>query len=306
VRLAIVGLGLVGTSVGLALKSLTQEIEIVGHDPEPSRLKRAKELGAIDKSHWNLPRSCEGADIILLDLPLDELEKTLRPLAEVVSEETLIIDTIPVKRPVLEIARRSLGGRGRFVGGHVVSPRLLGGAEPSSELLQGAVFFLVATEETPAQAIDTATTLAQAVGATPYYIGPEEHDGLVAAMCQLPWLVAMAVVRSLQVQPGWQDRSRIVGGEFAALGAILAEEEGGLEALWANVDNLRHWLKTCIQELQHLEGLLSQGEKAALEEVLAQTGEACREWLSPKDERPVGESVRSVWRSMFLGNWDRR
>ncbi|MCD6520819.1 MAG: prephenate dehydrogenase/arogenate dehydrogenase family protein, partial [Anaerolineae bacterium] len=63
-RLAIVGLGLVGTSVGLALKSLTQEIEIIGHDPEPSRLKRAKELGAIDKSHWNLPRSCEGADII--------------------------------------------------------------------------------------------------------------------------------------------------------------------------------------------------------------------------------------------------
>ena len=69
-NLTLVGLGMVGASVGLALKAATSEIPIMGHDPEPRLVQRAKKLGAIDKSHWNLLAACEQADIILLDLSI--------------------------------------------------------------------------------------------------------------------------------------------------------------------------------------------------------------------------------------------
>jgi len=121
VNLTIVGLGVVGTSAGLAIKAATSQIPIMGHDPEASRAQRAKKLGAIDKSHWNLPAACEQADIILLDQPLGEMETTLRALSEGLKDGVLIVDTLPLKRPVMELAARILPPSVQLVGGHILS-----------------------------------------------------------------------------------------------------------------------------------------------------------------------------------------
>jgi len=311
VNLTIVGLGAVGTSLGLALKAATSQIAIVGHDPDSSRVARAKKLGAIDKSHWNLISACEKADLILLDLPLDAIEKTLTALQHELIPGALVIDTCPLKRPVMAWARQILPETVQFVGGHVVLRRWAPGVtEPSADLLQDAVFYLVAPEGATEGALDLASNLAVSLGARPQFIGAVEHDGLVAAASHLPLLAALATVNTVSESAGWRDRATLAGEDLGAVCSVLANMPGAsAEALMANADNLLHWLDDYLRALTGLRQLLRDRDRDGLDALLAQAQEASLELLPREGARPpkMPEPGReSVWRNIFLGGLGRR
>jgi len=306
VSVTIVGLGVVGTSLGLALKHSAPRVRVVGHDPDAKCVARARKLGAIDKSHWNLISACEKAAVIVLDLPLDAVEKTLTALQHELTEGTLIIDTCPVKRPVMEWAARILPETVQFIGGHVVLRRSsVGMAEPSAELLKGAAFCLVVPERTNAGALDMASNLAVAVGATPLYVDALEHDGLVAAASQLPVMAALATVNAVRESSGWRDRARLIGEDLSAVGSILINMSAATaEGVLSNADNVLHWLDAYTLELTRLRKLISQGDHSHLGKLLKEARETCLEWLSGEEaRRPEApkQQKENVWRSLFLG-----
>ena len=76
-RITIIGLGLIGGSIGLALRASEAASAVIGHDIEPNASKKAKKLGAVDKSDWNLISACEESDLIILAIPLSGIEDTL-------------------------------------------------------------------------------------------------------------------------------------------------------------------------------------------------------------------------------------
>ena len=78
-RIAIIGLGLIGGSIGLALRRAEVESEIVGHDREPLKARQAKKLGAVDRADWNLISACEGADMVIIATPSWLLKTRWRP-----------------------------------------------------------------------------------------------------------------------------------------------------------------------------------------------------------------------------------
>ena len=306
-NVTIVGLGLVGTSLGLALKGAAPDVAITGHDPDQARVKRARKLGAIDKSHWNLISACESADLVLLDVSLEELEKTLPALRGELKEAAVVIETTAVKRRVLDVARCLGPASSRFIGARVASPYLVAQAEPSAELLKGATFHLVSSSASP-EALAIASNLAEAVGARPHFISAAEHDGLVAGMCQLPVLGALGMVRSLSKEPGHRDRAGFAGGEFATVSSLLA---GTLAAsagtLLANADNLLHWVDVYVRELGELRKLLANADHQTLSEELAKAIATCHEWLADEAPHPVSvEEKAGGWRSLLLGNLGRR
>ncbi len=310
-NLAIVGLGVVGTSLGLALKAANPDISIIGHDPDASRVRRAKRLGAIHKSHWNLISTCRHADLILLDLSLSETAKTLRALRDELREGTLIIDTTPIKGPILELAERILPETVQFVGGHIVSPRLSPGqAEPAADLIEDATFYLVASEEVSARALDLATNFAEAVGARPCFIDATEHDGLVAATLDLPLLGALALMSVIAEPTGWRDRAKCVGAELASVGfAVINRAPATADMILANSDNVLPWLDAYIQKLTHLHQLISQKDHETLETMLAEAVESYKEGLSQKEPDragPLASQRDSFWRDMFLGSLGQR
>ena len=142
-KITVVGLTVLGTSLALALQGTHEAMAITGHDPDPERAERAKRLGAIDRSEWNLPSACEKSGLIVLDLPLEEMRRTLEAIGDSVAPDAVIVDLAPVKRPVLEYAERILPHPERFVGGHLLrSPRAPVGGEPSAEQIRGATFYL--------------------------------------------------------------------------------------------------------------------------------------------------------------------
>ena len=306
-KLTIVGLGLVGTSLGMALKSTNAELEIVGHDPESERTKRARGLGAIDKSHWNLISACEGADLVVLDLSLVELEKTLGAIGETLGAGTVVLDTTSVKRPVLEMAERFLPETVQFVGGHLVSARFSSASEPSASLLSGAVFYLVPGQGADSGALDAAANLAQAVGATPCYIDAAEHDGVMAGTSHLSMASALAVMSALGGEEGMRERARAVGSEIAAQSEMVdALEAASVDLLLTNADNLLRWMDVLETELEELRREVGEGDREALGGRLDAAQALCRQWLrgDVPNEEPALE-VESPWRRMLFGGLGR-
>lgn len=308
VKLTIVGLGLLGTSLGLALKTANPSIQIMGHDPDSDLVKRAKKLGAIDQSHWNLPAACAEAELIVLDLPLDELQKTLAALKDALREGALLIDTAPIKAPVLAWAKEFLPQTVQFVGGHIVSPQLIWGqAEPSAALLQGATFYLVPPAGASPWALEKAANLATAVGANPYFTDAAEHDGIAAASVQLPILAAVALANLSQREAGRQERAKAVSGEWLGLGAmLLASAPGFAQGALANRENLQRWLELYLAELSRLRDLLVAANAQALAQEVDRAEQASASWLGGQEPPPLAAEQSSTWQQFFLGSLGRR
>lgn len=311
-KIAVVGLGVIGTSMALALKAAlreSSEVEIVGHDPDGERVKRARSLGALDKSHWNLPASCENADLVLLDLSLEEMETTLAAIGDYLKEGCVVLDTSPLKHAALEMAGRLLPAHVAFVGGHPVSQALARSAEPAAALMQGAVFYLVVSESASRETLAMASNVVEAVGARLHFIDAAEHDGLMAASAQLPLVCALELFSALQATAGARERIQAVGSELAAMGSMLVP--GGLpagasaRALLANRENLLRWLDAYAAELAQVRVCVEAGDTPALERHLNAALETCATWLAGASaEEPTSGAAEpsSAWRSMFLGD----
>ena len=102
IKITLIGLGKIGVSVGLALAKHTEQIYRVGHDRKPEHANLAKRLNAIDKVEYNLPASVANSDIVLLALPMDQVRDTLEVIAPDLREGAVVMDTVPVKQPVVQ------------------------------------------------------------------------------------------------------------------------------------------------------------------------------------------------------------
>src|SRR4051812_4744083 len=103
-RIAILGLGTVGTAIGAGLKrAKLSNVEIVGHDSNGDATGRAKKRGAVDNTHWNLPATVEGAGLVIIALPYAEIESTIRTIAPVLLAGAVVTDTAMVKQSLLDL-----------------------------------------------------------------------------------------------------------------------------------------------------------------------------------------------------------
>src|SRR5688572_12549363 len=106
--ITIIGLGLVGASMGLGLQRETGNFEIAGHDRQPEIAQEARKMGAVNRTEWNLFNACEGAELILLAVPLPELDAVLTLLADELKPGTLVFAVGNLLQPAIAIADKHL------------------------------------------------------------------------------------------------------------------------------------------------------------------------------------------------------
>src|SRR5687767_6362103 len=106
--ITIIGLGLNGASMGLALQREVGNFEIVGHDKQPEVSQEMRKLGAVQRTEWNLFRACEGAELIVVAVPLNELSELLPLLAEELKPGSLIFAIGSLLQPAIEVAEKHL------------------------------------------------------------------------------------------------------------------------------------------------------------------------------------------------------
>jgi prephenate dehydrogenase len=265
-NVTIVGLGFVGSSMGLALKKSGADISIIGHDKEPEVAREALKMKAVDRTDWNLISACEKADVVILALPFQEMRETMKAVGPYLKPGCLVTDTAIPKRPVMKWAEEFLPEHVSFVGGNpIISPQgeAAGVKAASAEVLKGATYCLTPSPQASGEAVELTVALVKAMGANPYFLDPAEHDGLLAGIEQLPIIAAAALMGTLSQSPPWRDMRRLGGSAFSQGTASLWESR----TFWAqpfleNADNLIRWVDQLIYQLETLKrGLQEQDEE---------------------------------------------
>ncbi len=233
--LAIVGVGLVGGSVGLAARAAGWEV--VGVD-EPAVLEKAAGIGAIDRA--STMKEVRGADLVVLAAPISRITALIGDLAPT---DALVTDVASTKNKISREAEAR--GIGRFVGGHpMAGSQLSGVTNAKGDLFHGARYFLTPTGNTDPEAYrEVARFVRQDLGAVPTAVEPEKHDLLMAALSHLPHLMAVALLKVASdispealsfAGPSFRDLTRVGASNPGLWSDILAENAPALgEALGA-------------------------------------------------------------------------
>ncbi len=310
-QLSLIGLGLTTTSMALALKRATSEITIVGNDPDPLLSARAKKLEAVDKIHWNLPALCENADMIIIDVGLSELGKTLQVIRQDLKEDVVIIALSSVPSSVLSV-QDMLPETANLIGALPISPAFAfpEHLDPSVDWLVGIPVFLAISACVSPSAADRASTLVSAFGAIPRFADAAELDGMAAVGEQLPLVIALSLAAQFQNVSGEHDRLAASGGQLALLGAALQAPETEVAQDWiANRAVLVPAIDVCIQELESIKRRIQTEDEQELVSELKQAAKTGMVWVTGEEEDDSKSSVPrpSGWlRTLFLGGSFRR
>jgi prephenate dehydrogenase len=216
---AIVGVGLIGGSIGLALRQRRLARCVVGIGRRQSSLRVAREMGAVDTTTINLARGVAEASLVFVCTPVGQIPEHVRQVAEHCPEGALITDVGSTKEFIVEAVDGKLPRGCRFLGGHpIAGGERTGPAYARADLFEGRVTVLTPTKNTRAEDFDTLSELWAELGAVVIRLSPEEHDRILAVTSHLPHLVASALAASLPeeffrfVGTGFLDTTRIAAG----------------------------------------------------------------------------------------------
>jgi len=257
-RLAIVGTGLIGASVGLAAKRAGVD-EVAGYDPDPRGLAAAVQRGAVDRPEAALAAALTGAELAVVAAPAAQLAAQVSAVLAASGEACTVTDVGSTKAGVCAAAR----GSGRFVGGHPVCGSEASGAEHASgELFEGATWFLTPLPATEPERYRLVHGFVASLGAQPVAIDPGAHDRLVALTSHLPHALANMLVN----QAG---STRIDGHEpLATAGGSLRDMTrvaGANPRIWVdifleNAEAVRGALADHRRRVEQLEAALGAGD----------------------------------------------
>lgn len=206
-NIAILGTGLIGGSVGLALRGARPTTTIVGYDPAPGEAERAAARGAVTDVATSAAAAVAGAGIIVLAMPVDRMPAVCRSLGESVGAGAVVTDVGSAKVEVVAAGELSFGPA--FVGGHPMAGSERHGIDASDEMLfEGAWWILTPTSATSSDAYGRVLELISSCGAKPIAIEPAIHDALLARLSHVPQIASSAIV---EVAASAGDRETLLG-----------------------------------------------------------------------------------------------
>src|SRR3954447_7422490 len=222
-KVAVLGVGLIGGSIGLASRARLHA-EVAGFDPDRELLGRAGELGAIDSAHDSVVSAVEGAALVVCAAPVMALPGLAAQALEAVGEDCAVTDVGSVKRDVIA----ALGSDSRFIGGHPLAGAETSGVENARpDLFEGARWYLTPTQRTGGLLYDRVQRAISEIGARPQAIEAETHDRLMATVSHLPHVLANVLVTQAatalseeaehlpEVGPSFRDATRVAGANPA-------------------------------------------------------------------------------------------
>jgi len=274
-QITIIGLGQVGTSIGMALKSYSEKVVRVGHDKSRRIANQAKKMEAVDRVAITLSGSVKKADIVFLTLPMQEIKPVLEHIAQDLKEDALVIDTAPIKSPVQSWMEELLPEGVASVGiTPVINPEYLEEADygvdaAHEDLFQGSLMALVAGKKTDQTAVKMASQLIELLGADPFFIDPVEADGLMTQIHLLPRLLSSVLLDTTMDQPGWREGQKLAGKEFARVSKPLSADDqpGALASMLVeNRDNAVRVINELIRTLVAYRDLVEAGSEEELTE----------------------------------------
>jgi len=257
VKLAVLGVGLIGGSIGLAARKQLDDAEVVGFGRSSERLARAVELGALDRAADSLEDALEGAGACFCCAPVGALPEQIAQVLAAAPPDCVVSDVGSVKGGVVAGFDDE-----RFVGGHPVAGAETGGVEHArSDLFEGAAWYLTPSTSSSGILYERLHRFVKSIGARPVAVAADEHDRLLAAVSHLPHVLANVLVSQAagrgelpRTGPSFRDATRVAGANSGVWTDIYLANS---EAIAAEID-------AAVQRLREAARTLRSGEPAAV------------------------------------------
>ena len=327
-RVLIVGLGLIGGSIGLALRRWSEErkddgrkpLEVIGFDPNLDHQRAAEKLGAVDKGAWDLAKAARDADVVVLATPVNSMRDVMQDIAPHLRAGVIVVDTGSTKAQVLKWAGEILPREVGFIGTHPMAGKTQSIEGADADLFVGATWCVSPSVTASEEAVRTVLGLIAAARAEPFFIDPDEHDAFVAGVSHLPFVLSAALMNAVSRDPSWRDMKTLTAGGFRDTTRLAAGSSAmHRDILLTNRIAVTRWIDALIGTLGEVRQSLTSDDGSAstsLDAFFSEARDARADWatqttregelLQGTSAELQPESVSDHMSRMFLGGFAKR
>ena len=229
---AIVGVGLIGGSIGLALRERELAQRVIGVGRTASRLQQARRRGAVTETTTSLERGVAEADVVVVCTPVDDVAEYVCAVAENTGPDTLITDVGSTKEQIVQHLEVTLPAKTRFLGSHPVAGGEKAGVRfARADLFQGRLAIVTPGKQSAAQDIQRVSRFWRSLGAQVVRMTPRQHDEQIAAISHLPHVLATLLAAGTTTEQqqlvgtGWLDTTRVASGDVTLWRQIFQQNK---------------------------------------------------------------------------------
>lgn len=268
-RVAIVGLGLIGSSIGLGLRQWSKEqgkdaagpLEIIGFDSDLDQQGYAKKIQAVDRAEWELGKAVRDADIVVVATPVRAMRDVFTDVAPHLKTGAVVSDVGSTKADVLEWANELLPRTASFVGGHPMAGKAQSVEGAEAELFKGATWCVTPSVHAGEDAVRTILGMIAALGAEAFFVDPVEHDAFVAGVSHLPFVLSATLMNALASDSSWRDMKTLTAGGFRDMTRLSSGSPAmHRDILLTNSASVIRWIDAFQRELATLRDQLTTAE----------------------------------------------
>jgi prephenate dehydrogenase len=280
-KVTLVGVGLLGGSIGLALKQRKLADRVVGYVRRAPSVAECEKAGAVDKADTDLWRAVENADLVILCTPIAQMGPLTTKVVPVLKRGAIVTDVGSVKASIVaELEPLVATSNAQFIGSHpMAGAEKMGVLNARPDLFEGAVCVLTPTARSKPEMVQSLEEFWQSIGARTLRLTPEVHDDLVSRSSHLPHVVAAGLAnyilspmhskeQAMLCATGFQDTTRVAGGS----------PEMWRDICLANRKNLARVLGVFVEDLQEFQLALEHQDVKTIEEFLTQAKERRDAW----------------------------
>jgi prephenate dehydrogenase len=285
--IAIVGLGLIGGSLGLALKQADlNQVELVGCARNPDVAARAVRIGAVDRTSGSIAAAIDDADIVVLAVPTMAIGEIMQQIAPHLKAGCTVTDTASTKIKVMEWADSYLPAAVSFIGGHPMAGKESSGIDVAEDgLFRGCTYCLVPGHSVSQASTELMADLVGRIGAGPLFLTAPKHDEFVAGISHLPFILSSSLTLATTKNPLWHEMSRLAATGYRDVGRLASQNARmNRDICLTNRESILFWIDEFAEELARFRQLVSEGSED-LEGAFLTAQQARKAWLDEYGKR---------------------
>jgi prephenate dehydrogenase len=303
-RIGIIGLGLIGGSIGLALKQGgLKDVEIRGVARSRDTARKAQKLGAIDAEAMTPADAVKGARLVIVASPILTFPGIFDEIAPALEEGAVVTDAASTKGKIGRWAKEKLPAHAFYVGGHPMAGKEHQGIEHAeATLFKDKPWVICPSVDAPEHAVNTVVGLAQICGAEPIFMDPDEHDAYVAAVSHLPLALAAALFSVTNASQAWPELASLASSGFRDTTRLASgSPEMAHDIVQTNRDHILHWLDRMQGELSRFREVIAGGDSKKISETFTRAQlERDNYMINGPPRRDTAEPVAKVSLGDFL------
>jgi len=262
--ISIIGMGLVGGSLGMALKRADKALKVIGVGRNNGRLRKAKELGAADEVTTDFCGGVREADLVVVAVPVEKTVEIIKKTVKCLKKGAVVTDAGSVKGKLVKASERLMPEGVNFVGSHPMAGSEKTGIENAvKDLYRGSTCIVTKTGRTNKNAMESVKRMWKKAGARVLVKTPREHDRLVAEVSHLPHLLSFSMMSQIgKIEKKEKDLSKITAGAYRDMTRISASSpELWADIFYANREFIHVSASIFIRNLKKINEFLRKGDK---------------------------------------------